>query len=193
MLSKIIKAFNVFRGKKLAVRRLEDFHTRPIYSKLTKRVINRTPDEDLPQTVIDNLCTKLPSDYSKYNEIILAWNKSRQAFYFVWLLECEVNNGGYNQFYFNSHAQYNDFLVPALKLIGARKYVELTAMANRIFERQFEKISEHWDGTLEGFSKSYENNPLSPFDDAFYAFEKEENLQQLLVNYIRMHKQDFID
>lgn len=152
-----------------------------------------TPDEDLPQVIIDNLVAKLPSDYSEYNDIILAWNKSRQAFYFIWVLEGEVNNGGYNQFYFNSHGQYNDFLVPALKLIGARKYADLTAFANNTFEYKFSKISEHWDGTLEGFSRSYENNPLSTFDDRFYDLEKEENLQKLLVTYIRTHKQDFID
>ena len=61
------------------------------------------------------------------------------------------------------------------------------------FKKEYEKITKHQDGTLEGFSKSYENNPLNDQDDKFYALYKDENLQQIQIEYIRKHKKDFVD
>jgi hypothetical protein len=45
----------------------------------------------------------------------------------------------------------------------------------------------------KGFSKSYKDNPLNKFDDAFYALYDQENLQQLQVDFVRKNKQFFID
>lgn len=81
----------------------------------------------------------------------------------------------------------------ALKLVEANKYSELTKRANETFEKENPKITQHQDGTIEGFSKSYEDNPLNKFDDEFYKLYETENLQQLQVDFIRKHKTEFID
>ena len=121
------------------------------------------------------------------------WNKPRQAIYMIWLLEAEVNNGGYNQFYFNSSGQFYKHLPDALKLVGADKFAELTKKANNIYEKENTKITKDQDGAIEGFSKSYDDNPLNKFDDEFYELYKTENLQQIQVDFIRKHKTEFID
>jgi hypothetical protein len=46
---------------------------------------------------------------------------------------------------------------------------------------------------VEGFSKSYDDNPLNKFDDEFYDLYKSEDLEQLQVDFIRKHKLEFID
>ena len=90
----------------------------------------------------------------------------------IWALEAEVNNGGYNQFYFNSSGQFYKHLPKYLKLIGANKFANLTKSANETFEKENPKITQHQDGTLEGFSKSYEDNPLNKFDDEFFFMKQ---------------------
>jgi hypothetical protein len=172
---------------------VEAFKNRPIFKELTEQIIDTTSDENLLQVVFDNLSEKQPTDYEKEYETVMSWNKSRQAIYMIWALEAEVNNGGYNQFYFNSSGQFYKHLPDALKLVGATKFADLTEKANKTFEKENEKITKHQDGTIEGFSKSYDENPLNDFDTEFYELYQTENLQQIQVDYIRKNKKEFID
>lgn len=172
---------------------VEEFKNRKIYKELTEKTIDTVSDNNLLQVVFDNLSTKLPTNYEREYETVLSWNKSQQSIYLIWLLETEVNNGGYNQFYFNSSGQFYKLLPDALKLVSANKFADLTKRANETFERDNPRITQHQDGTLEGFSKSYEDNPLNKFDDEFYSLYKTENLQQIQVNFIRKNKKEFID
>lgn len=172
---------------------VETFKNGPIHKELTEQTIDTTSDDDLLQVIFDKLSEKQLSNYEKEYETVMSWNKSRQAIYMIWALEAEVNNGGYNQFYFNSSGQFYKHLPDALNLIGANKFAELTKRANETFEKENPKITQHQDGTLEGFSKSYDNNPLNKYDDEFYNLYKIENLQQIQVDFIRKNKREFID
>lgn len=169
------------------------FKNRPIYKELTEQIIDTTSDNNLLQVIFDNLSERQSADYEKEFETVMSWNKSRQAIYVIWTLEAEVNNGGYNQFYFNSSGQFYKHLPNALKLVGANKFASLTKRANETFEKENLKIIQHQDGTLEGFSKSYEDNPLNKFDDEFYELYETENLQQIQVDFIRKNKKEFVD
>lgn len=168
------------------------FQNRPIYKKLTNKIIDSIPDKDLLQVIFDNLSQEDTTGKNQYRTV-MSWNNSKSAIYMIWMLEAEVNNGGYNQFYYNLSGRFYKHLPGALKLVGANKFADLTQRANNVFEKENAKITQHQDGTLEGFSKSYEDNPLDKFDNEFYALYKTENLQQVQVDYIRMHKIDFID
>ena len=172
---------------------VDEFKNRPIHKKLSEQIIDTTSDENLLQVVFDNLSEKQPNDYKKEYETVISWNKSRQAIYMIWILEAEVNNGGYNQFYFNSSRQFYKHLPEALKLVGATKFADLTERANKTLESENEKITKHQDGTIEGFSKSYDENPLNDFDTEFYELYKTENLQQIQIDFIRKNKKEFTD
>lgn len=164
-----------------------------IQTLLTEQTIDTTSDDMLLEVVYDNLFRKLSAAYDKEYEIVLSWNKSRQAIYMISRLEAEVNNDGYNQFYFNSSGQFATALPEALKLVGATQFADLTERANSTFEKDKSKITEDQDGTVEGFSKSYENNPLNKFDEEFYKLNEAKNLQKIQVDYIRKNKNEFTD
>lgn len=170
---------------------VEAFKNRPIHKELTAELIDATSDNDLIQVVFDNLTEKVPNDYEKEYESVMSWNKSRQATYMTWLLESEVNNGGYNQFYSNSSGQFAEHLPEALTLIGSHAFAKLMEEANRTFKEEFNQITKHQDGTIEGFSKSYENNPLNKLDTQFYELYKQEDLLKIQIEYIRNTKADF--
>jgi hypothetical protein len=76
-------------------------------------------------------------------------------------------------------------------LVGAAKFAELVSRANKIYKIENEKITKHQDGTIEGFSKSYEDNPLGELDSEFYNLK--EDLQRLQIEFILKNKKDFID
>lgn len=189
--NKVEKVSNVSDEELL--KSIQDFKNRPMYKDLTEQIIDKTSDDKLLEIVCDNLIEKQPEEYNKEFETVMSWNESQQAIYLIMLLEGEVNNGGFNQFYSNSSGQYNKYLPKALNLVEAKKFAELTSEANNTFENENKKISKDQDGTLEGFSKSYKDNPLNNYDDKFYDLYKFENLHGMQVNYIRKHKKDFID
>lgn len=188
-----------FKNKKRATlntkpyKSLDDFDKRPIYKTLTIAIIDNTKDEDLLQVVFDNLCAKMTKDMSDEYDTVLSFNKSRQAIYIIWGLVAEVENGGFNQYYFNSTRRFAPYNTDALKLVGAYQFEKLADRANHIFVEQHAQITKNQDGTLEGFSKSYENNPLNELDNEFYALQEKENLEKLEIQYIRKNKTDFAD
>ncbi len=170
---------------------IENFNNRPIYKELTAKIINSTSDDDLLQTIFDNLIEKLPTRIRKEYKTIMAWNKSRQAIYIIWILEAEVNNGGFNQFYSNPSKIFYKHLPEALQLVGATHLAKLTQQANDIYTNK--AITKHQNQTLEEFSKSYDDNPLNDLDNLFYELSISKDLRQKQIKYIRKYKNDFID
>ena len=166
---------------------------KPIHRKLTEQIIDNTSNDRLLQLIFENLLQRQSTDRTKQYETVMSWNKSRQAIYMIWGLEAEVNNGGYNQFYYNSTGQFYKHLPNALKLVGANRFSDLTQRANVTFEKENPRIRQHQDGTIEGFSKSYDDNPLNKFDDEFFDLYNKEDLQTIQVEFIRKHKIEFID
>lgn len=146
--------------KEQITKSFDSFKNRPIHKKLTEQIIDTTSNDRLLQLIFDNLLERQSTDHKKEYETVMSWNKSRQAIYMIWELEGEVNNGGYNQFYFNSSGQFYKHLPNALKFVGANRFADLTQRANVTFEKENPKITQRQDGTIEGFRESYENNPL---------------------------------
>lgn len=171
---------------------VEAFKNKPRYKELTIEIIDQTPDDDLLYLVFDTLCQHFPNDFTKEFETLTKWVQSRQAIYIIWSLEGEVNNGGFNQFYCNPSGQYANLLPDALRLIKAPKFANLMERANATYKEDFAIITKYIDGSLEGFSKSYKDNPLNKFDDEFYALYQTEDLQKLQLEFVRQNKQDFV-
>lgn len=172
----------------------EEIKNRKIYKKLTIDILDSTPDDQLLQTVFDNLWENLPKTYEdEFYHITNKFNTSQQAIYLIWCLEAEINNGGFNQYYFNNTGRYAHLVPQLLELINAKMLAKLVLEADEIFRSEKEKITEKQDGTLEGFSQSYENNPLNKYDDEFYERYKKEDLQQKQIDFIRLNKTDFIN
>ena len=172
---------------------IQKYLNRKVYKDLTKEIINQTPDDQLTTVIFDNISSKLPKDYKKEYKTILTLSKGRQAIYTIWCVEGEVNNGGFNQFYFNSSGQYAQLAPEAFKLVGADKLAEVMLRTNNIYETNKKSIKRLQDGTLEGFNESYKDNPLNKLDHEFYELSKTEDLNQLQISFIKNNIDQFID
>lgn len=176
---------------------IEDFKRRPIHLVLTMKILDTVSDDNLEQTIIDNLYAKLDSDssYEKQYAVIKSLSAGRQAVFGTWGLEGEVNNGGFNQYFYNfsSSGQYAEEARDGFKLIGAKKHAELVQKAIDTVMKNAKHLSKFKDGTLESFSKSYENNPLNDLDKEFYNLDKAEKISELRIKYIKAHKEEFVD
>lgn len=160
---------------------------RPIYQELTREILDSIPDEQLEQTIFDNIYQIIGDDYTNELQNVKKLTKGQQAIFSTWIVEGEVNNGGFNQFYFNSSGQYADMAVAGFAIIGAPKFSALMKEANTIYADIKDNLEEYDDGTLESFSESYNDNPLNALDDRFYDLYKEEPLSEIKAKYIREH------
>jgi hypothetical protein len=170
---------------------IEEFKNRKIYKKLTSQILDSIPDDKLEQTIIDNIYEIIGADYQNELNNLKKLTKGQQAVFSTMILEGEVDNGGFNQFYFNSSGQYAEIAGIGLKNIGAEKLSELTQRANKVYNENKERLEEFDDGTMESFSESYKENPLNDLDTKFYELSKLEKIADLRIKYIREHKSEF--
>ncbi|CAN5396991.1 hypothetical protein BH09BAC1_BH09BAC1_15430 [soil metagenome] len=171
---------------------LKQFLNRPQYKILTTDIIDSIKDDDLVQAIFDSLSLNIEGNYENELEWVGGLNPYKKAIYLIWGLESEVNNGGFNQYYYNSTGQFCDDAPPALMLVGAAKFANLVTEANQIIKANFQDISKTWDGSIEGFTQSYINNPLDELDTKFFNLYEEENLAKLQIAFIKANKEQFV-
>lgn len=102
-------------------------------------------------------------------------------------MEREVNNNGYDGFFFNSSRIYTSFLVRALELIGCPKVATISADAIAVLKlkEQFDPDTVHEvvaELSADGKSK------LRECDSRYYA--NDENIEQNLFAYIKRHQNE---
>lgn len=139
------------------------------YEFLKQEEISSIPDDELVYAVMSWMWSKFNTDWSDDFEIISSLPKPCQDIYSVYIIEGEVNNGGFNQCYFNSSRQFTKMAESGFKAIGAAGYADLMIRANTIYSEIKDDLEKYDDGTLESFSESYGDNPLNALDDEFYS------------------------
>ncbi|MDO4695939.1 MAG: DUF4375 domain-containing protein [Neisseria sp.] len=166
-----------------------EFENRTIHRHLTADILAQTSDAELVLTVFDTLALNAPENLSEA-EYLAALPPEHRAVYALYILAGEVDNGGFNQYYYNTEAEASAYLEEAFELIGAPDYARLVREACRCYREN--RIAGRCDGTLEQFCTSYRNNPLSEYDQAFYALENSNPLHDLLVKFIRSREDAFV-
>jgi hypothetical protein len=163
---------------------LDDFANRRIYRALDPQILASIPDDELEQAVFDYAATKLEGHYDNEANIVNALPLGIRALYVTWTVEAEVNNGGFNQYYWNTEDRFSDQAVEAFEFFGAEKHAALMREANAIRANESAALAKFKNrGTLEAFSESYKESHLGPLDERFYRLD--ENLSILRVAKIR--------
>lgn len=163
----------------------EQFENRTIYQQLTPEILQQTSDKDLVLTVFDTIASNAPEHLSEA-EYLAQLSPERRAVYALYILAGEVDNGGFNQYYYNTEAAAIAYLPAACELVGARAYADLLQQVCACY-RENEIAKRHQDIELKDFCASYENNPLNAFDQVFYQLENQESLNDILVKFIRQN------
>ena len=171
---------------------IDEFNKRKIYKNLTSEILDTIPDDKLEQTIFDNIYEIIGDDHENQFNNVKKLSKGQQAFFSTWIIEGEVNNGGFNQFYFNSSGQYAEMAEVGFKTIGAEKFYQLTKRANKIYLENKKRLEKYDDGTMESFSESYKDNPLNDLDTEFYKLYESEKVRELRIKYIREHINEFV-
>jgi len=80
---------------------------------------------------LDNLLS--PIFYSEPEKL----SKEEKVIVYIEELEREVNNGGFNQFFYNSSGDFTEEVIQALKEIGSTKFLNLVEFAKAQFPNSY--------------------------------------------------------
>ena len=133
----------------------------------------------------DYLCNK-----SDYGEKISLLSEAEKIIYLEQAFECEINNGGFDQFFFNPSGDYTYETLEALKSISADKTALILEKAISIFGKK--KIpSDQTDrqNLLEKIENEKTADILDECDEKFYAYE--DDLSALCLKYIEQNLEQF--
>jgi hypothetical protein len=105
------------------------------------------------------------------------------VFFCVWSLEAEVNNGGFDQYFFNSAGDHAAETVVALRAIEAQHTASLVASAMAIFGPNGPNSDRNTrQDELESLTDA-QREAFSDLDNRFFAYE--DNLSELLARYMK--------
>jgi hypothetical protein len=163
----------------------------PQYPVLTLEILRALPDEKLEGAILDHIRSKVGEDYEHEYRIVTSLSKGFQMVYATSWVEGEVDNGGFNQYFWNPSGAFRIEALEGYKLIGATQHEQIMAEAIKVYAAIESKLKQQQEkGTLKAFSDSYKDNPLNKLDDQFY--ELKENVSALRVRFIREHPDLFV-
>ncbi|MGC4064783.1 MAG: DMP19 family protein [Polyangiaceae bacterium] len=151
---------------------LEAFKNRKRYETLNPEILRSVPDADVEQAIIDFIEDRTKLAGGDTRQALDALSDGFRAVYATWWVEAEVNNGGFNQYFWNASGAFACDAVAGFDRIGLPQLARLMERAIAIRNEDAHEIGRFKDrGTLEAFSESYENNRLNDLDQEFYALE----------------------
>lgn len=149
-----------------------------------ERYLDLQSDEDLAREVGFYVLRKLGEDYD-----LSGLTRAERVIACLTEVEMEVNNGGFDQYFWNSPGNHATEAVQALRELGAFHTAGLVAEASAQFgpdgpDPDRERRWKQMDGRSQAVRDRW-----SALDDQFYEYR--DNLSSLAASYIRSHREQF--
>ncbi|MBQ7986375.1 MAG: DUF4375 domain-containing protein [Clostridia bacterium] len=138
--------------------------------------------------------TQYIAEKCEYGDKMEILNEEQRVLYIIQLLEMEVNNGGFAQFFFNSSGEFANELVSSFEKIGAIKTAEICKKAISVYGDEVPTDRDEREDIISPDDEKEEERIeeiLNECDDAF--FEYEENLVELNYQFIISNKASFLN
>lgn len=142
-------------------------------------------DKNSSIIAIDNYVCEL----CKWGDSMEKLTEPQRNFYFNQNLEREINNGGFNQYFWNSSGNFVHQTIKSLQLIGADKTANILQTAIAQFPNNIvpEDLTVRQE-VIEQIEESA-NEVWGALDQKFFAYE--DDLNALNLEYVRQNKQAF--
>ena len=133
----------------------------------------------------DNYICKLCS----WGDNLERLTQPQKNFFFNQNLEREINNGGFNQYFYNSSGDYAQETLTSLQAIGANKTADILRQAIDQFPSStVPKDRQERQNLLEQIEANA-NEVWEQLDQMFYVYE--DNLNELNLQYVKQHRNSF--
>ena len=116
-------------------------------------------------------------------------SQPERVFRCVWDLEAQVNNGGFEQYFFNSSGDHSHFALEALTCVGA---LQMRGIVQQAFDLVGAVALERDMSTRQGLLLDMtedQQEGLEQMDQAYLAYP--DDLTKLLFEYVQAHRTSF--
>ena len=161
------------------------------FEKLKKGELTLIADDDLRTAVMSWMWSKFNKNWTNEYAIIESMPKPCQDVYACCAVVDEINNGGLNQLFFITAGQFAKMAQDGFAALGNEKLSSVLGAAIEIYQENKELLAKYNDGTIESFSKSYNEKLFDELDEEFSQEEPE--FDRLLLTYIRNNESAFGD
>jgi len=163
---------------------MEELKNRTIYRELNPQILASIPDDKLEQAIRDFIALKIENDWEHDVEKVPALGPGFSAVYFVSMVEAEVNNGGFNQLFWNSGREAVIHAKAGADLMKLSGLSDILVEALKTEEKERRKMAKFKQkGTVEALMDSYNDVSFEPADDKFLALSPK--LEKVIVSFIR--------
>jgi hypothetical protein len=109
----------------------------------------------------------------------------------IWDLEAEVNNGGFDQYFFNSSGDHAWFAPAALDAVGAHHTAALMRNANALFGSSGPPRDRNQRQGALGRMRVAAENPFERLDQAFYEYR--DDLSTLVRRFLEKNAPELVE
>lgn len=128
---------------------------------------------------------------SNYGEDIKKLSKPEMCVFVVNLFLDETNNGGFEQFLFNSSGTFFGDLLFSLDEVGMKNISDFYRNTLSIFPAVLPKDEDERDSILFNLCNEELSNKLAECDKKLYLISSDE-IENIIFKYVQEHKQDFL-
>lgn len=164
------------------------------FKKMKREEFSRVKDDKLRDAVEIWIYGKTGDIGSAmYWEKLSSLSKPCQYVITVNAVDAEINRGGFYQYYFNQSHIHTVAADEALSAIGAHRLAEIVKIADIIYSQMKEVIGNCQTRTKEEFAESSKNSSFSELDKEYGVISEVEQVEKLLVAYIKQNIDCFGD
>ena len=167
--------------------------TQKRYEHLKKSEVTDMSDDNLENAVMSWIWNKFNKEWSDQYEIVQSLPKPCQDVYSCRTVFDEINNGGFNQLFFNSTGQFAVMAQRGFLALGAGKLSDIMKESVEIFNANKTVLEKYNDGKMESFIDSYSEELFDALDSKFYSECETCELDKLIIRYIKENADCFGD
>lgn len=155
----------------------------------TPELLRSLPDRDLPAAVQDYVFEQIGDEVKREVKVLASLPPGMVAVHTALILDDQVKNGGFNQFFWNCSHQRVIQALDGLEFLGATAHAQLLGEAMDLAGAQRDRLLPyHLEGSVEAFSGSYQEEVFAELDQRYYALPE---LDDLIAKVIRQHPERF--
>jgi hypothetical protein len=147
-------------------------------------------EEQLDEALREYVRREVHVDFRDWTTAIMRLPRSVRVYYFSWLLEAEVGNGGFIHFFLNFWGRLGGEGASCFEELGSP---ELAAVIRRAVDIFWNEVGTGSFGDKTAYEvEEAVGSLLRPLDDEFYSLGEEVDTDQLRLKYLREHAAEFV-
>ena len=155
----------------------------PKLARLSPETLASVSDDELESALVGYVLDRMVPAMDDA-AAVAALPPALQAWYVAFVVDAEVLNGGFNQFFFNSSGVFAPMAPAAFAQIGIPEAGELVVRALQLLEAHAPALeAAEAAGTIEAFMETYIDQPFEELDDAYGA--QEERWREARIHFLR--------